>query len=261
MKCDISHELLSGYLDGELTEKQKQLVEEHLKTCASCRKELEELRQLDQHMRSVAIEEPSREFVFGLNRKVMEAVAKRKRFSFFRLTPVLAPVAVAALVLNILVNLDRDAGSVNVEHRVLFAEAGMRKDFDVQMPSLGGARYALEEKEDVVREKGAVEPPHRAAAKPPTAAKKTEALDTYDEAEAMVTIASIEFELPEDKIIRAIVDSTGMVVKVATGNTINPERDTMLENRLQGQQLTPPTVAGRRTQLYVDLTQKQEKDN
>lgn len=258
MKCDLSDELLTGYLDGELTEKQKQLVEEHLKTCASCREELEEFQQLDQHMRAAAIEEPSREFVFGLNRKVMEAVAKRKRFSFFRLTPVLAPVAVAVLVLIVLVNLDRGAGSVNVKHRVLFAETGMRRDFDVRTPSLGGARYAPEEKEDVVREKGMVEAPHLAAAKPPMAAKKTEALDTYDEA-AMVTIASIE--LPKDKIVRAIVDSTGMVVKVATGNTINPERDTMLENRLQGQQLTPPTVAGHRTQLYVDFTQKQEKDN
>lgn len=259
MKCDLSHEVLSGYLDGELTEKQKRLVEEHLKRCTSCREELEELQRLDQHMRAVEIEEPSREFVFGLNRKVIDAVTKKRRFSFFRLSPMLAPVAVAALVLIILANLDRGAGSVNVEHRVLFAETGMRRDLDVRMPSLGGARYALEEKEDVSRERGMVEAPHLATAKAPEAAKKTEALDMYDEAAGeMVTEF---FELPEDKIVRAIVDSTGMVVKVATGNTINPERDTMLENRLQGQQLTPPTVAGRRTQLYIDFTQKQEKEN
>ena len=67
-------------------------------------------------------------------------------------------------------------------------------------------------------------------------------------------------QIPADKVVRAIVDSTGKVVKVATGNSMIPEKDTMLENRLQGKQLSPPSVAGRRAQLYVDFTQKKETE-
>jgi anti-sigma factor RsiW len=40
------HESLSGYLDGELTQQQRQRVETHLEACASCSKDLEELAAL-----------------------------------------------------------------------------------------------------------------------------------------------------------------------------------------------------------------------
>ena len=260
MKCDIPHELLSGYVDGELTDEQKKRIEEHLQKCTRCQEELEELRQLDGYVRAVEVEEPSREFIFGLNRRVMKTVTRRRKSLFFRFSPVLAPVAVAVLVLIILVNIDRQAGAVHVGHRVLYAERFERKDVELEIPSIGGARYYAMEKGVVSREEDVVAMPLLSPeARAPEVAKKMEDVDVYDEA---VSEAAGEFiELPEDKIVRAIVDSTGKVVKVATGNTIVPERDTVLENRLQGQQLTAPTVAGRRTQLYVDFTQKQEKDN
>lgn len=260
MKCDIPHELLSGYLDGELTDEQKKRVEEHLKKCTRCQEELEELQRLDAYVRAVEVEEPSREFVFGLNRRVMKAVTKKRKSLFFRFSPVLAPVAVAVLVLIILVNIDRQAGVVHVGHRVLHAERFERKDVELDIPTIGGARYDAMEKGAVSREEDVVAMPRLSpAARAPETAKKMADVDARDE--AVVTIAGEFLDLPEDKIVRAIVDSTGKVVKVATGNTIVPERDTVLENRLQGQQLTAPTVAGRRTQLYIDFTQKQEKDN
>ncbi len=46
MECDKAKELLSAYLDGEVTEKERHLVEEHLDSCKSCRQELEELRRI-----------------------------------------------------------------------------------------------------------------------------------------------------------------------------------------------------------------------
>jgi len=39
-------ELLSGYLDGELTQQQRQRVDIHCDTCTECKKNLEELRAL-----------------------------------------------------------------------------------------------------------------------------------------------------------------------------------------------------------------------
>lgn len=260
MRCDIPHELLSGYLDGELTDEQKKRIEEHLKKCTRCQEELEELRQLDEYVRAVEVEEPSREFVFGLNRRVMKAVTRKRKSLFFRFSPVLAPVAVAVLVLIVLVNIDRQAGVVHVGHRVLYAERFERKEIELEIPSIGGVRGYMMEKGAVSREEDMVAMPRLSTtAGAPEAAKKMEDVGVRDEAVSEIAGEFIEF--PEDKIVRAIVDSTGKVVKVATGNTIVPERDTMLENRLQGQQLTAPTVAGRRTQLYVDFTQKQEKDN
>ncbi len=43
-------ELLSGLLDGELTQQQRQLVKLHCETCAECRENLENLRQLRQRI-------------------------------------------------------------------------------------------------------------------------------------------------------------------------------------------------------------------
>ena len=71
MKCDLSIELLNGYLDGELDKKQKAEIEKHLKECEVCRKELEELRKLDENIRTAEIEETSREFIFNINHRVL----------------------------------------------------------------------------------------------------------------------------------------------------------------------------------------------
>jgi hypothetical protein len=43
-------ELLSGYLDGELTQQQRQQVDLHLSGCASCRENMSDLDQLRQRI-------------------------------------------------------------------------------------------------------------------------------------------------------------------------------------------------------------------
>lgn len=45
--CDLNKELLQEYMDGELTTLEAQLLEEHLKICSDCRKELNQLKILD----------------------------------------------------------------------------------------------------------------------------------------------------------------------------------------------------------------------
>jgi|GEM_PF-6815844 len=46
MECEKIRELLSAYLDGEATKKERKLIEEHLASCRLCAEELEELRRV-----------------------------------------------------------------------------------------------------------------------------------------------------------------------------------------------------------------------
>jgi len=45
--CDLNKELLQEYMDRELNILETQLLEEHLKTCPECRRELNQLKILD----------------------------------------------------------------------------------------------------------------------------------------------------------------------------------------------------------------------
>lgn len=59
MKCDEIEVLLSGYLDGELTQQQSQRVELHLADCEQCRKVLEELQEARRAAASLVVPEPA----------------------------------------------------------------------------------------------------------------------------------------------------------------------------------------------------------
>ncbi len=45
--CDLNKELLHEYMDGELNVLEAKLLEEHLKICPECRRELNQLKILD----------------------------------------------------------------------------------------------------------------------------------------------------------------------------------------------------------------------
>ncbi len=256
MKCDIPIELLSGYLDGALDEKQKTAVEKHLKECQSCRQELEELRRLDEYIKSQEVEEPSRDFVFALNRRVMEKIRRKPRPFLMRLTPVFAPAAIALLVLIVLMNTVPRQRLIGIESRILYADIKAEREEEVFMPKPRTARAAAAKEKTYEGEADRTAAP--AGLVMSETEKKIEAVD-----EAMLNdfeVQVVQLDIPRNTVVRAIVDSTGRVLKVATGNTISPEKDTMLENRLEGQQLPPPTIAGRRTQVYIDYTPA-EKSN
>jgi len=56
--CDEYKELLMGYLDDELTDEQKQKLNEHLVQCHQCAEELEEFKKLKAITDEVALVEP-----------------------------------------------------------------------------------------------------------------------------------------------------------------------------------------------------------
>lgn len=54
-------ELISSYIDGEVNEKQKNIVENHLKECPECRKEFEEMSKLEEVMGQMELRKPPKE--------------------------------------------------------------------------------------------------------------------------------------------------------------------------------------------------------
>jgi len=268
MKCDLPIELLSGYLDEELSKEELSRVEKHLGQCAACRLELEELRKLDQHLRAAAIEEPSREFVFNLNRQIMEKIKKKTRFSFFKFAPIFVPVAVAALAVIILVNLPEASKPVGLDHQIFYSEVKARKEVTLELPEVSSGREVEPKKGLVMKDAEAAGEPsapvvakskaYRAAEEEIGAGVSDGFYERVDADEYLKTASFEQLAIPDDRIVRAIIDTDGVVVKVATGNTMVPERDTMLENRLQGQQLKPAAVSGKKAQIYVDFTQTKE---
>jgi predicted anti-sigma-YlaC factor YlaD len=54
-------ELLSAYADGELQGEQKQTVDDHLKTCSDCRRELNELKRFEEVMAKMELKKADNE--------------------------------------------------------------------------------------------------------------------------------------------------------------------------------------------------------
>lgn len=54
-------ELISLYIDGEVNEEQKEMVENHLRECLECQKEFEEMSKLEEVMGQMELKKPPRE--------------------------------------------------------------------------------------------------------------------------------------------------------------------------------------------------------
>ncbi len=57
MKCDFLNEKISGYLDRELSPEEMRRAEEHIETCPSCRKLVEDFRRNDALLRNAPLGE------------------------------------------------------------------------------------------------------------------------------------------------------------------------------------------------------------
>jgi anti-sigma factor RsiW len=61
LDCKQIDDMLSGYLDGELTQGDRQQVEVHLETCAGCRSVYDQLASLRQTVGQMSFEQMSQE--------------------------------------------------------------------------------------------------------------------------------------------------------------------------------------------------------
>ena len=101
MKCSRIRRRLSAFLDGEVTEEEKQHILEHLKTCPDCQRELEALHQLSGSLDSFEEIEPSPYFMIHLKQRIAEREARSLiRLPFVEWTRhVAVPVGATALVI------------------------------------------------------------------------------------------------------------------------------------------------------------------
>lgn len=71
MNCNEIRDNLSLYIDDELNEEDKRLLEEHLKSCPECSKELEEYKKIIQMLNELPDEEPPVGFCKRLHAKLL----------------------------------------------------------------------------------------------------------------------------------------------------------------------------------------------
>ncbi len=105
MNCDF--DLLSLYLEHGLTLPRRVRLEEHLRTCSTCRRELRELRRVDQVLSSWgAVRSP---VPAPVENRVARSVRRRRRlkplFALSRVMPAAVGTTAAALLVLVSVNI------------------------------------------------------------------------------------------------------------------------------------------------------------
>jgi len=101
MVCEKIQDLLSPYLDGELTPEAKAEVDAHLSSCRECAELLSLLRMATDSLTAFPDVEPSPD----LTAKLYAVPARKKKFRFsldFLVKPSLQPVLTAAAVLLVI---------------------------------------------------------------------------------------------------------------------------------------------------------------
>ena len=94
---------ITGFIDGELSDIERDLVARHLEICAVCRKEHDALKSLDGLLQASAPVTPSRDFNRNFWAKVDAAGQKKARWGIFpdffrKMGPAWAAVASVVLV-------------------------------------------------------------------------------------------------------------------------------------------------------------------
>lgn len=121
MGCERIEDLLSPYLEDDLTQEQKQTVESHLRTCAHCDELLALMREATISLSSF----PEVDVRESLTEKLYELPHKKRKFHFvpdFLLRPSFQPIMAAATVLLVFVSFyafhpERSAINQAIEHQ------------------------------------------------------------------------------------------------------------------------------------------------
>ncbi len=75
MECKRAKEIIDFYIDGEITQKEKEELEEHLKTCISCNRYYEDILRLHNILSSEEYLEPRE----GFTQRVISNLPKKKK--------------------------------------------------------------------------------------------------------------------------------------------------------------------------------------
>lgn len=78
MNCNDIKDMLPLYIDEELDDKEKKLVEEHIEKCENCRKELEEYKRIIHMLQNMTEEEPPKGYCKRLHEKLLKTNVQKK---------------------------------------------------------------------------------------------------------------------------------------------------------------------------------------
>lgn len=113
MNCKQIEKLLSPYLENDLSQEKKTLVENHIKKCPQC----SELLSYMKEAKNSLAEMPEIDISPSLRKKLYKIPKKKFKLSFdFLLKPALQPVLAASMVLITVVSLytlNPDRGKIN----------------------------------------------------------------------------------------------------------------------------------------------------
>ena len=76
MNCETLEELISAYVDGEVSEEERQTVEQHVASCASCRATLQDFSTAQTFVRTLPTFDAPQDF----RQRVTERVERKSRF-------------------------------------------------------------------------------------------------------------------------------------------------------------------------------------
>ena len=105
-RCPDYEVLITGYIDGELEDSQKLMLENHLKDCAECRKELERARVFKDTLDMMTIRTPEDDFWDGYWAGIYNRLERKSAWYLF----------VAGLIILI------SGGVIGLFREVLFAD-------------------------------------------------------------------------------------------------------------------------------------------
>jgi hypothetical protein len=103
MKCNKAKKLLQEYLEGTLESAKKKKLEEHIKGCISCKKELESLNEYFTTMESIESISAPEEFLKSVRKRIEEAQKPKKIVPIRIKVPLELAGAVAAIVIAVII--------------------------------------------------------------------------------------------------------------------------------------------------------------
>jgi predicted anti-sigma-YlaC factor YlaD len=137
MKCSHIQKLLSDYLDESVSDKEKAVIAEHLKTCPACQQEMAVLQRLGETLDLVGSPEATVSFKNKVINEIQKtAIHVRPRMPFFRKLPKWALVGTTAVIIVI------TALSGNHMGRILYQEFA-RKQQQRELPVVDIYQYGI----------------------------------------------------------------------------------------------------------------------
>ncbi len=95
MECKKAREIIDFYIDGDITQKEKEELEEHLKTCISCNRYYEDMLRIHGMLSSEEYLEPRE----GFTQRVISSLPKRRKLFSWMPRPALVGLLSIGIIL------------------------------------------------------------------------------------------------------------------------------------------------------------------